>query len=69
MTSIFIADRASLEAASSLLTDHGAAAPLKAAARAEASRRRDNVREYARWRQIERVVEMLSDDGGGATRH
>ncbi len=56
----YIADRATLEAAVTLMSDHGHLAGIEAAARADASRARGNVNGFCRWRQIERLIETLS---------
>lgn len=56
----YIADRATLESAVTLMSDHGHLASLEAAARADASRNRGNVAGFCRWRQIERLIEALS---------
>ncbi|WP_343346390.1 hypothetical protein WJT74_02350 [Sphingomicrobium sp. XHP0239] len=65
----FIVDRAALEDATRLIDQHGAAAQLKAAAMAEASRRNENVHLFCHWRQIERVIAALATNVEGATRH
>jgi hypothetical protein len=46
--------------AESLMTNFGKAAGLEAAERAEASRNIGNHLDFCRWRQIERLVIMLS---------
>ncbi|MBY0520637.1 MAG: hypothetical protein K2P79_09450 [Sphingomonas sp.] len=61
----YIADRATVEAAVSLMAHHGHTASLEAAARADASRNRGNVAGFCRWRQIERLIETLSAPRGG----
>lgn len=56
----YIADRETLEAAVTLMSDHGQRAGLEAAVRADASRNRGNVMGFCRWRQIERLIATLS---------
>ena len=55
-----VTDRATAEAAASLIASHGDVAALEAAERAEQSRDRGNLVNFCRWRQIERVVLALS---------
>jgi hypothetical protein len=56
----FVADRASITDAQSLLTQFGDDAAFEAAARADKSRDRGNVILYCRWRQIERMIVALA---------
>lgn len=55
-----IADRVTADAATALITSHGARAGGEAALRADQSRDRGNVVLYCRWRQVERLVVLLS---------
>lgn len=61
----YIADRATLDTAVSLIAEFGDAAILQAALRADASRNKGNVIGFCRWRQIERVIATLGDHSGG----
>ena len=54
-------DRASYEAAATLIENFGAYAADEAAARAERSRELGNVIHFCQWRQVERVIAFLSD--------
>ncbi len=55
--------------AQQLMVHYGAAAGLEAAERAEASRTIGNHLGYCRWRQIERLVIMLSLESSIGTIH
>ncbi len=61
----YIHDRALVDAATALITDHGSAARTEAAERAKLSRNRGNVVKFCRWRQVERLITML--DAGAET--
>ena len=61
MESAFITGRGALADASALLEQYGDDAALEAAVRAEHSRDADNLVRYCHWRQIERVIAVLSD--------
>ncbi|MFZ4746757.1 MAG: hypothetical protein ACOYLK_07665 [Sphingomonas sp.] len=65
----FVADRASALDAARLLADLGDAAAAAAAARAEISRGLGNVAQFCRWRQIERLIDMMTDADSKQTRH
>ncbi len=56
----YVADRWSYEEAVSLMARFGDDAGFEAAARADISRDRGNVRNFCRWRQIERLIVHLS---------
>lgn len=60
----YIADRATLDTAVSLISEFGEGAVLQAAARADASRNQGNVPSFCRWRQIERLIAKLGQRGG-----
>ena len=68
-TGYFVADRQSALDAARLLEDHGAAAPVAAAANAALSRDRGNVAHFCRWRQIGRLIAAMADADGEQTRH
>jgi hypothetical protein len=55
--------------AQKLIAHYGAEAGLEAAERAEASRNLGNHLQYCRWRQIERLVIMLSLESSFGTVH
>lgn len=65
----FVADRTSVADAYELMTVFGDDAGFEAAARADASRDRGNVTHYCRWRQIERLIAVLSDTRPVGTLH
>lgn len=64
-----IADRDIYEGATSLIESFGAAADIEAAARADACREVGNVQHFARWRQIERLIPVLTSDEAFGTVH
>ncbi|GAA4760615.1 hypothetical protein GCM10023219_00360 [Stakelama sediminis] len=55
--------------ASKLIECYGAEAVIEAAARARRCRNLGNHINFCRWRQIERLIEMLGDDRAMGTRH
>ena len=55
----YLSDRADVVAATQLLADHGGAAAVEAAMRAHDGLTRGNVRDFCRWKQIERLVLVL----------
>jgi hypothetical protein len=57
----FIADRKSLADAAQLIELYGDDAGFEAASRAEDSRDKGNVVRFCHWRQIERVIVVLSE--------
>ena len=64
-----VADRLTAETATALIADFGVAARREAAARADVSRNRGNVIHFCRWRQVERLVVLLSTDRAHGTIH
>jgi hypothetical protein len=58
----YVADRAMLADATDLIAQFGGDAPFEAAARADRSRDLGNVLHFCRWRQVERLVAMLTAD-------
>ncbi len=56
----FVADRATLDRAAELMARFGVAAGIEAAARADRSRDLGNVVHFCRWRQVERLIVLLS---------
>ena len=69
MTPLFIAGRAALDDAATLIDTFGDNAGLEAASRAEHSRGADNVIRFCHWRQIERLIAALASDQVGGTIH
>ena len=57
-----LADASSVADANDLIRTYGDDAGYEAAARADASRNRGNALHFARWRQIERLIVLLSVD-------
>jgi hypothetical protein len=55
-----VSDRVTAETATALIASFGELAGSEAAARAELSRDRGNVIHFCRWRQVERLVVLLS---------
>lgn len=64
-----LVDRRSYEDAASLIATFGARAGLQAALRADQSRERGNHVHFCRWRQIERLVVLLSIERSIGTVH
>lgn len=58
----YLPNRAAYDAAAALITEHGDDAGFQAAARAEFSRNQGNVQHFCHWRQIERLIVLLSTD-------
>lgn len=56
----FYVARPDVVVAQKLISEYGAAARAIAADRASASRSNDNYLHYCRWRQIERLVTLLT---------
>lgn len=56
----YVADRAMLADATDLIAHFGGDAAVEAAARADRSRDMGNVVHFCRWRQIQRLVMMLT---------
>ncbi|MEG3176000.1 hypothetical protein U1872_07150 [Sphingomonas sp. RB3P16] len=65
----YLADRAELLHATDLITMFGEEAGLEAAARADRSRDLGNYLHFCRWRQIERMIRLLSADRAVGTVH
>jgi hypothetical protein len=65
----YVADRASVDIATSMIANLGKAAGLEAAAKADESRSRGNVKQFCRWRQIERLILVLSSEKAVTTVH
>jgi hypothetical protein len=65
----YLADRAELTHATDLITMFGAEAGMEAAARADRSRDLGNYLHFCRWRQIERMIVLLSVDRAIGTVH
>ncbi|NNM77529.1 hypothetical protein HJG53_11480 [Sphingomonas sp. ID1715] len=57
----YVADRAMLAEATDLMARFGGNAACEAAARADRSRDLGNVLHFCRWRQVERLVALLSE--------
>ena len=60
LASPFLAHRDEVSAASDLIARFGAEASFEAAARADRSRDLGNVTHFCRWRQVERLILLLS---------
>ena len=65
----YLADRTELTHATDLITVFGGDAGLEAAARANRSRDLGNYLHFCRWRQIERLIALLSFDRAIGTIH
>lgn len=65
----FVADRAMVADATDLIAHFGGDAAFEAAARADRSRDLGNVVHFCRWRQVERLVVLLSEDEATGTVH
>ena len=65
----YVADRALVADATDLIDLFGGEAAIEAAARADRSRDLGNVVHFCRWRQIERLVALLSEDEASGTVH
>jgi hypothetical protein len=65
----FLADASFVADADDLIRAFGNDAGFEAAARADASRDRGNAIHFARWRQIERLIVLLSVDEPFSTVH
>nr|WP_245842900.1 DUF1326 domain-containing protein [Sphingomonas laterariae] len=66
---LYIADRATFDQAEALIHAFGDEAGLEAASRAERSRDLGNLSHFCRWRQVERVILLLSADHATGTVH
>jgi hypothetical protein len=65
----YLADRAELTDATDLITMFGDEAGLEAASRADRSRDLGNYLHFCRWRQIERLIILLSVERAVGTVH
>lgn len=65
----YVADRATLDLATTMMSDLGKGAGLEAAARADKCRAIGNVTQFCRWRQVERLIQVLSTDTALTTIH
>ena len=66
---LFLADRSSVAAAEELIATFGDDAGFEAAVRADRSRDLGNHVHFCRWRQIERLVVLMSVDRAVGTIH
>jgi hypothetical protein len=67
---VYLPDAAAAADAAELIQRFGAYAASEAAARADRSRDLGNVVHFCRWRQVERMIELLSArDRADATLH
>lgn len=69
MVALPFLDAGSVADAHELIQTYGDDAGFEAAARADASRNRGNAIHFARWRQIERLIVLLSVDEPFSTVH
>jgi hypothetical protein len=65
----YVADRATLADATDLIARFGGEAAGEAAVRADRSRDLGNVVHFCRWRQVERLVALLTADAATGTIH
>lgn len=68
-TAVQVADRDIYDGATDLIKNFGSTADIEAAARADACRELGNVQHFARWRQIERLIPVLTSDEVMGTLH
>lgn len=66
---VHLPDPAAANDAAELIAHFGIHAASEAAARADRSRELGNVIHFCRWRQIERMIQLLSSDRGAHTIH
>lgn len=66
---VHVPDRSALTDAAELIERFGDYAGSEAKLRADRSRELGNVIHFCRWRQIERTIEMLQDEGGSGVIH
>jgi len=66
---LFLADRSSVTAAQDLIASFGDEAGIEAASRADRSRDLGNHINFCRWRQIERLIVLMSVDRAVGTVH
>ena len=65
----FLADRSSVADAASLIATFGDRAAEEAAVRADRSRALGNHIHFCRWRQVERLIDLLSAERAPGTIH
>lgn len=65
----YLADRAHVHDAADLIASYGDDAGYEAAARADRSRDLGNHLHFCRWRQVERLIVLLSADRAIGTVH
>ncbi len=65
----YIADRATVDSASELIDRFGVDAGVEAAIRADRYREVGNAINFCRWRQIERIIMVLTTDQAIGTVH
>lgn len=66
---LYLPDAAAAAEATQLIEQFGGYAAEEAAARASRSRDVGNVIHYCRWRQIQRLIEVLGDEPTDCTVH
>jgi hypothetical protein len=66
---VHLPDRAAAADAADLITQYGDFAAIEAAARADRSREVGNVIHFCRWRQIERLITLLTEGAHSHTVH
>ncbi|MGZ8997480.1 MAG: hypothetical protein ACXW2T_01355 [Allosphingosinicella sp.] len=66
---IHLPDRSAFAEAAELIDRFGIHAISEAAARADRSRELGNVIHFCRWRQIERIIPILTSDRAAGTIH
>jgi hypothetical protein len=66
---LFLADRSSVDAAQDLIATFGEEAGIEAALRADKSRDLGNHLHFCRWRQIERLIVLMSVECAVGTVH
>ncbi len=66
---LYVTDRAVVDAAQELVTLFGALAPMEAEARAHQSRSIGNAISFCRWRSIGRLITILTDAPEDITLH
>lgn len=65
----YVASRGEVSAAAALIATHGEDAVFEAAAKADRCRDVGNLAHFCRWRQIERLIVVLSADRAIGTVH
>ena len=66
---VYLSDASAAADAAELIARFGIHAASEAAARADRSRDLGNVIHFCRWRQVERLVMLLSEDEASGTVH